>query len=101
MSDDWTAASARDQGLTPDNHGRAGDIAEQERQFRELLEHCPAALDIVDEEGRILFHNARLREARRGTTRTSCTSSTLRGFGPILSTVPASLKHFASAAGSS
>ena len=62
MSDDGTAASARDQGLTPDNHGRAGDIAEQERQFRELLEHCPAALDIVDEEGRILFHNARLRE---------------------------------------
>jgi PAS domain S-box-containing protein len=62
MSDDGTAASAREQGLTPDKHGRAGDIAEQERQFRELLEHCPAALDIVDEEGRILFHNARLRE---------------------------------------
>ncbi|HEX8663177.1 MAG TPA: PAS-domain containing protein [Beijerinckiaceae bacterium] len=40
----------------------AAAIAEQERQFRELLEHCPAALDIVDEEGRVVFHNARLRE---------------------------------------
>ena len=37
-------------------------IAEQERQFRELLEYCPAALSIVDEEGRLVFHNARLRE---------------------------------------
>jgi PAS domain S-box-containing protein len=37
-------------------------IAEQERQFREVLEFCPAALVIVDEDGRLLFHNARLRE---------------------------------------
>jgi PAS domain S-box-containing protein len=37
-------------------------IAEQERQFRELLEHCPAALSLVDEDGRLVFHNARLRE---------------------------------------
>src|SRR5262245_47226411 len=36
--------------------------AEHERQFREMLEFCPAALLIVDEEGRLLFHNARLRE---------------------------------------
>jgi PAS domain S-box-containing protein len=36
--------------------------AEQERQFREILEHCPAALNVVDEEGRLLFHNWRLRE---------------------------------------
>jgi PAS domain S-box-containing protein len=36
--------------------------AEQERQFRETLEFCPAALVVVDEEGRLLFHNARLRE---------------------------------------
>ena len=37
-------------------------VAEHERQFRELLEYCPAALSIVDEEGRLVFHNARLRE---------------------------------------
>jgi PAS domain S-box-containing protein len=37
-------------------------LAEHERQFREMLELCPAALVIVDEDGRLLFHNARLRE---------------------------------------
>ena len=37
-------------------------IADQERQFREILESCPAALVVVDEDGRLLFHNARLRE---------------------------------------
>src|SRR5215469_13709131 len=36
--------------------------AEYERQFREILEFCPAALLVVDEDGRLLFHNARLRE---------------------------------------
>jgi PAS domain S-box-containing protein len=36
--------------------------AEHERQFREMLEFCPAALLVVDEDGRLLFHNARLRE---------------------------------------
>ena len=38
------------------------EAAEHERQFRELLEYCPAALLIVDEDGRLVFHNARLRE---------------------------------------
>ena len=38
------------------------EAAEHERQFRELLEFCPAALEVVDEDGRLLFHNARLRE---------------------------------------
>ena len=37
-------------------------IAEHERQFREILEYCPAGLLIVDEDGGLLFHNARLRE---------------------------------------
>ena len=37
-------------------------MAEHERQFLELLEFCPAALLVVDEDGRLLFHNARLRE---------------------------------------
>jgi PAS domain S-box-containing protein len=38
------------------------EAAEHERQFREMLEFCPAALLVVDEDGRLLFHNARLRE---------------------------------------
>ena len=38
------------------------DIAEYERQFREILEHCPAGLNVVDEDGQLLFHNARIRE---------------------------------------
>src|SRR3974390_6157 len=38
------------------------EAAEHERQFREILEFCPAALMVVDEDGRLLFHNARLRE---------------------------------------
>jgi PAS domain S-box-containing protein len=38
------------------------EAAEHERQFRELLEFCPAALLVVDEDGRLLFHNARLRD---------------------------------------
>jgi PAS domain S-box-containing protein len=42
--------------------GSAAKIAEPERQFREMLEFCPAALLIVDEDGHLLFHNARLRE---------------------------------------
>ncbi len=37
-------------------------VAEHERQFLEILEHCPAALIVVDDDGRLLFHNARLRE---------------------------------------
>jgi PAS domain S-box-containing protein len=38
------------------------EAAEHERQFRETLEHCPAGLVVVDEDGRLIFHNARLRE---------------------------------------
>jgi PAS domain S-box-containing protein len=37
-------------------------IAEQERQLHEILDYSPAALCVVDEEGRLLFHNGRLRE---------------------------------------
>jgi hypothetical protein len=29
------------------------DIPEYERQFREILEHCPAGLNVVDEDGRL------------------------------------------------
>ena len=38
------------------------EAAEHERQFREILELCPAALLVMDEDGRLLYHNARLRE---------------------------------------
>lgn len=38
------------------------DIAEYERRFRDILEHCPAGLNVVDEDGRLLFHNACIRE---------------------------------------
>jgi PAS domain S-box-containing protein len=41
---------------------REAQVAEQERQIREILEYCPAGLIVVDEEGRLLFHNWRLRE---------------------------------------
>lgn len=41
---------------------REAQIAEQERQFRETLEYCPAGLNVVDEQGRLLFHNSSLRE---------------------------------------
>ncbi len=50
-----------DGSTVPDN-GAAEDIAEYERQFREILEHCSAGLNVVDEDGRLLFHNARVRE---------------------------------------
>jgi PAS domain S-box-containing protein len=41
---------------------REAELVEQERQFRDILEHCPAGLNVVDEEGRLLFHNARARD---------------------------------------
>src|SRR5215211_1142584 len=44
------------------------DLAEYERQFREILEHCPAGLNVVDEDGRLLFHNAHIRELFGYTT---------------------------------
>src|SRR5687768_3200140 len=37
-------------------------LAEQERQFHETLEYCPAGLLVVDDDGKLIFHNARLRE---------------------------------------
>ena len=59
MSSDTTASRS-----APTNGGAAPGVeaAEHERQFRELLEFCPAALMIVDDDGRLMFHNARLRE---------------------------------------
>jgi len=59
MSSDTTAtrSAATKGGTAP-----GVEAAEHERQFREMLEFCPAALMVVDEDGRLLFHNARLRE---------------------------------------
>ena len=59
MSSDTTVSR-----VAPTNSGTApgAEAAEYERQFREILEYCPAALLVVDEHGRLLFHNARLRE---------------------------------------
>ena len=59
MSADKTAnRSAATNGGRPSGT----ETAEHERQFREMLEFSPAALLVVDEDGRLLFHNARLRE---------------------------------------
>ena len=38
------------------------EVIEQERQLHEILDYSPAAVAVVDEDGRILFHNWRLRE---------------------------------------
>ena len=59
MSSDVTAdRSAVGNG----GHAIGVEAAEHERQFREILDFSPAALCIVDEDGRLLFHNARLRD---------------------------------------
>jgi PAS domain S-box-containing protein len=57
MSSDTTRSATTGGGSA---HGV--QAVEYERQFREMLEFCPAALLVVDEDGRLLFHNARLRE---------------------------------------
>ena len=49
----WQIAGAADEARV---------AADQERQFRDILEHCPAGLNVVDEDGRLLYHNARIRE---------------------------------------
>ena len=51
-----------DEGSVSADSPVSRDIAEYERQFREILEHCPAGVNVVDEDGRLLFHNARVRE---------------------------------------
>jgi PAS domain S-box-containing protein len=51
-----------DQSTAPIDKSIDQDIAEYVRQFREILENCPAGLNVVDEDGRLLFHNAHIRE---------------------------------------
>ena len=59
MSSDPTASRS---AATNGGNAPVFEAAEHERQFREMLEFCPAALLVVDDDGRLLFHNARLRE---------------------------------------
>jgi PAS domain S-box-containing protein len=61
-ADTPSAETRKARSAVHDGRKPEADIAEQERQFHEILEACPAALVVVDEEGRLLFHNARLRE---------------------------------------
>ena len=49
-------------GTSSPKQPQASEIADRERQFLDVLEHCPAGLNVVDEDGRLLFHNARIRE---------------------------------------
>jgi PAS domain S-box-containing protein len=41
---------------------REAQLAQQERQLRDILEFCPAGLMVVDEDGRLVFHNWRFRD---------------------------------------
>jgi PAS domain S-box-containing protein len=56
------SASRKKRSIAAKSAALGAEAVEHERQFRELLEFCPAALVVVDENGRLLFHNARLRE---------------------------------------
>ena len=62
MCADTTFTTKLDESPVERDRTAEAQITEQEHQFREVLEFCPAALVIVDEDGRLLFHNARLRE---------------------------------------
>jgi PAS domain S-box-containing protein len=55
MSDDGSIAPRKETS-------HAAQLANRERQFLDILEHCPAGLNVVDEDGRLLLHNARVRE---------------------------------------
>ncbi|MFL6818004.1 MAG: PAS domain-containing protein [Bradyrhizobium sp.] len=37
-------------------------VARQEQQSLDILEHCPAGLNVIDEDGRLLLYNARIRQ---------------------------------------
>jgi PAS domain S-box-containing protein len=56
-----TQASLEQDNVVP-LRAHEAEIEAQDRQFREILEYCPAAVLVVDEDGRLLFHNARLRQ---------------------------------------
>ena len=58
----WVLSSLR---AKREEEKRREHLAQVERQFREVLDFCPAALSVTDEDGRLVFHNRRLREIMR------------------------------------
>jgi hypothetical protein len=73
-------------------------VAEQERQLREILDYSPAAVGVVDDDGRLLFHNWRLCELT-ATRKRNWSCSTANGSGTTSLTVRASSSCCGRAAG--
>ena len=66
---------------------------EKERQFREVLEFCPAALAIVDEDGRLLFSITHACGNSSGTRKRRSIALTPVRFGTTSSSDLGSLKR--------
>src|SRR3954452_24466926 len=58
----WVLSSLR---ARREEEKRREHLLQVERQFREVLDYCPAALSATDDEGRLVFHNRRYREIMR------------------------------------
>jgi PAS domain S-box-containing protein len=58
----WVLSSLR---AKREEERRREHLVQVEQQFREVLEFCPAALSVTDEDGKLVFHNKRLREIMR------------------------------------
>src|SRR5262245_59402077 len=59
MSSDTTVSRS---AATNGGNAPGGEAAEHERQLREMLQLCNAALLVVADDGCLQYHNARLRE---------------------------------------
>src|SRR3954454_2225794 len=55
----WGLSSLR---VKREEEKRREHLLQVERQFREVLDYCPAALSATDDDGRLVFHNRRYRE---------------------------------------
>src|SRR3954452_20192179 len=58
----WVLSSLR---ARREEEKRREHLVRVERQFREVLDFCPAALSATDDDGRLVFHNRRYREIMR------------------------------------
>src|SRR3954451_13644610 len=58
----WVLSSLR---ARREEEKRREHLLQVERQFREVLDFCPAALSATDDDGRLVFHNKRYREIMR------------------------------------
>src|SRR3954451_5288046 len=58
----WVLSSLR---ARREEEKRREHLVRVERQFREVLDFCPAALSAPDDDGRLVFHNRRYREIMR------------------------------------